>query len=395
MLDSEDQKIRRIKKYPTVSIVIPAYNEEDNIVETINSVVNLDYPKDKIKLIVVDDGSKDKTYERAKAFIDDIKSKHSYIDVLLLTQKNHGKYYAMNHSLKYVDTDFFATMDADSIPNKDALKNVIASFVSDDIAAVSSVLKVYKPKTTIQIVQWFEYSVNHFYKSLIANVNSIHVLPGPLSVYRTKIIKEINGFREAYKTEDMEIVLRIQQKHYKIIQCNTAFVYTKAPAKIKELYTQRHRWNFGTFKNLIKYRSMMLNKKYGDFGLFQLPIILISGILGITILGLILYTSWKTAKPTFKMLQLYNYNIIEYLNHSTFNMILLDIDLKSIVTFIGFFAISILVIWLSLRLYKEKYTWKRSISFALFLFFYYLFLAVVWLGVFKDVMMRKEAKWKK
>jgi len=76
-------------------------------------------------------------------------------------------------------------------------------------------------------------------------------------------------------------------------------------------------------------------------------------------------------------------------------MILLDIDLKSIVTFIGFFAISILVIWLSLRLYKEKYTWKRSISFALFLFFYYLFLAVVWLGVFKDVMMRKEAKWKK
>ncbi len=395
LLEYEEPRSKRLQKHPPVTIIIPAYNEEENIIPTIDSVAALQYPPELIKVIVVDDGSKDRTYARAKEHLKSIRKKHPKITFQLLTQKNAGKHAAMNNALRYTHTPFFATLDADSFPYRDALKNIMAEFDDPKIAAVSPILKVYKPKNAIQTIQWLEYAVNHFYKSLISNVDAIHVLPGPLSVYRTAVVKKLGGFRDAHKTEDMEIAMRIQKADYKIRQCNNAFVTTKAPYTIKSLYRQRHRWNHGTFKNLIDYRKMMFSRKYGDFGLFQLPVILISGIMGISILGLILYDFFKSIKPTFKLIQLYNYNIISYLQHTEFNMIWLDLDLKSLVTFLGFFIITLIVLWLSLRLYREKYRTKITFSFILYIFFYYIFLAIVWIGVFKDVLLRKETGWKK
>jgi cellulose synthase/poly-beta-1,6-N-acetylglucosamine synthase-like glycosyltransferase len=358
------------------------------------SAIALDYPKNKLKIIVIDDGSTDRTNERAKGCIAWARKNIASLEIVLLMQKNFGKFAALNNALKHVNSEFFATLDADSSPNKDALKKLINSFTDERIAAVSPILKVYRPKNRIQLVQWFEYSVNHFYKSIISNVNAIHVTPGPLSVYRTKVVKEVGGFRKAHKTEDMEIAMRIQKKQYKIVQCNDAFVYTKAPYTIKELYKQRLRWNYGTFRNLIDYRKMMFDRKYGDFGMFQLPIILISGIMGITILGLITFNAYKSIKPTFKLLSMYNYNLYDYLRYTQFNMIWLDLDARAIVTFLGFFLISMLVLWLSLRLYREKISLRHMSSFFIYLFFYYLFLAIVWLGVLKDLILHRDRKWK-
>ena len=393
-LEKEAPKEHKLVSYPNVTIVIPAYNEEDNIVETMKSAIALDYPKNKLKIIVIDDGSTDRTNERAKGCIAWARKNIASLEIVLLMQKNFGKFAALNNALKHVNSEFFATLDADSSPNEDALKKLVNSFTDKRIAAVSPILKVYRPKNRIQLVQWFEYSVNHFYKSIISNVNAIHVTPGPLSVYRTVVVKEVGGFREAHKTEDMEIAMRIQKKQYKIVQCNDAFVYTKAPYTIKELYKQRLRWNYGTFRNLIDYRKMMFDRKYGDFGMFQLPIILISGIMGITILGLITFNAYKSIKPTFKLLSMYNYNLYDYLRYTQFNMIWLDLDARAIVTFLGFFLISMLVLWLSLRLYREKISLRHMSSFFIYLFFYYLFLAIVWLGVLKDLILHRDRKWK-
>ncbi|GIU68872.1 MAG: glucosaminyltransferase [Candidatus Woesearchaeota archaeon] len=392
LIDSEDIPRRKIKEWPSITIIIPAYNEEENIIKTIKSVESLDYPKDKISLIVVDDGSSDNTFSLSKEYCSKIKG---FKDIVVMTQKNKGKYAAMNNALKIVNTEYFATLDADSFPKSNSLKKIISLFNSEDIAAVSPVLKVYRPRNYVQFVQWFEYSVNHFYKSVITRLNAIHVTPGPLSVYRSDVIKKIGGFREAYKTEDMEIAMRIQKNNYRIVQCDDAFVYTKAPYTIKSLYTQRLRWNYGTFKNLLDYRKMILNKKYGDFGLFQLPIILISGILGITIIFLIVYDFIKRMKPTFRMLELYNFNIIEYLANTKINIIWLDIDVRSVVTFLVFLVLTLIVIRFSMQIYREKYPFKRSFSFILYLMYYYIFLAIVWLGVFKEYLLGRDNKWKK
>lgn len=392
LLDSQDNPKRRIKEYAEVSIIIPAFNEENNIIATIHSVESIDYPKNKLTLIIVDDGSTDNTLRLTEKYC---KSITGFKKILILSQKNSGKYRAMNNALKHVTTEFFATLDADSFPKKDALKNIMRCFDDKQVAAVSPILKVYKPKNYLQVVQWFEYSVNHFYKKVITELNSIHVTPGPLSVYKTEIVKKVGCFREAHKTEDMEIAMRIQKNNYKIVQCNDAFVYTKTPYTIKGLYRQRLRWNYGTFKNLLDYRRMILNRKYGDFGLFQLPVILISGVLGITILGLIVYDFIKRTIPTFRMLRLYDFNLMEYIRHAKINIIWLDVDVRAFVTFLVFFFLTLLVIWLSMNLYKEKYPVKKSFSFILYLLYYYVFLAVVWLGVLREYVLGKENKWRK
>ena len=392
-LDNEPTGRKKMPKtWPEVSIIIPAYNEGKNIASTIKSVTGLNYPKDRLKLFVVDDGSTDATFKLAKKHLQTLRG---YKDIRLLTQPNSGKFAAINNALKYVDTEFFATLDADSLPTSSALKRSILSFDSDNIAAVSSVLKVYKPKNMLQKIQDFEYMVNHFYKSVLSRLNAIHVLPGPLSIYRTGIVKNIGCFRDAHKTEDMEIAMRIQKMNYSIHQSDTSFVYTKTPHSFNDLYRQRHRWNHGTFRNLLDYRFMLFNKKYGDFGVFQLPIMFVSGMMGVTILFLMGYDFIKSAIPALKLFQLYDYNIIEYMSHMTFNIIWLDLDLRTIVMSFGFLAISLLVMKLSLKLSGEKYSARHSLSFLAYTMFYYLFLAIVWLGVFKDIITGRETKWNK
>jgi biofilm PGA synthesis N-glycosyltransferase PgaC len=385
---------KKLKAYSYVTIAVPAYNEGNNIEETLDGIANLDYPKDKISIIVIDDGSKDKTYELAKKYAEKVKKKFNFKSFTVLTQKNQGKYMALNNALKHVTTPFFAVLDADSIPKSDALKKLMSCF-EDEVAAVSPVLKVYKPKNPLQKMQWFEYSVNHFYRGLIARLNAMHVTPGPLSVYRTEVIKKIGGFREAHKVEDMEVAMRLQKKNYRLVQCDDAFVYTKAPSSLKVWMKQRHRWNYGTFKNIIDYKSMIFNRKYGDFGFFQLPIVVLSGLLGVVVLGLIAHSLWIGVRNLFKNLVVYNFDIIKYLSTRKFDIILLDINLRSIAFILGFFILTLFVMWMSLRLYKNKGSLKRIPSFIMYLFFYYLLIAIVWVSVYKDVLLRKKSSWKK
>jgi cellulose synthase/poly-beta-1,6-N-acetylglucosamine synthase-like glycosyltransferase len=392
--NGEAKSRKKLREYPFVTIAVPAYNEEDNIEETLDSIFALDYPKEKLSIIVVDDGSKDKTYELAKKYAEAARRKHKPKSFLVLTQKNQGKFMALNNAIKHTTTEFFAVLDADSIPKPDALKKLMSCF-EEDVAAVSPVLKVYKPRNHWQKMQWFEYSVNHFYRGLIARLNAMHVTPGPLSVYRSEVIKKLGGFREAHKVEDMEIAIRIQKKNYRIMQCDDAFVYTKAPSSLREWYRQRHRWNYGTLKNVIDYRSMMFNRKYGDFGFFQLPIIMLSGALGVAVLGLILHSIWKAAKPFFQNLSMYNFNIIEYFSNVKLNIIWLDINMRSLAFMLGFFILSLFVMWLSLKLYKNKHPLKKITSFIMYLFFYYLLIAIVWAGVYKDVLLHKKTSWKR
>lgn len=385
---------KKLKAYPLVTIAVPAYNEGSNIEETLDSIASMDYPKDKISIIVIDDGSKDNTYELAKKYAERAKIKSNFKSFTVLTQKNQGKYMALNNALKHVTTDFFAVLDADSNPKADALKKLMSCF-EENVAAVSPVLKVYKPHNPLQKMQWFEYSVNHFYRGLIARLNAMHVTPGPLSVYRTEVIRKIGGFREAHKVEDMEVAVRLQKKDYRLVQCDDAFVYTKAPSTLKVWMKQRHRWNYGTFKNIIDYKSMIFNRKYGDFGFFQLPVVLISGLLGVTVLGLVAHAVFKAVRTFIRNLIVYDFDIIKYLSTRELDIILLDINLRSIFFVMGFFILTLAVMWMSLRLYKNKGTLRRIPSFMMYLFFYYLLIAIVWLAVYKDILLRRKSSWKK
>ena len=254
--------------YPSVAIVIPAYNEEENIALTIASAANLDYPSEKLKILVMDDGSEDKTLEAAEAEAE----KHPAKDIRVIPNPHGGKAKTMNSAIKIIDSEIMVTLDADSCVSPDALKNMIPYFSkSDRVAAVVAAMKIRDPKTFLQKIQSAEYLFCFYIRKMNSFANGLLVTPGPFSAYKRSIFDEVGGFDEENITEDGEIALRIQKHQYSIEYCHNAEVFTSAPKTIKALKNQRVRWNRGTIRNFVKYRKFFANPVYGDFGLFIFP----------------------------------------------------------------------------------------------------------------------------
>ena len=120
---------RKLKKFPFVTICVPAYNEESNIKETIQSVIDLDYPRNKIEIIVVNDGSKDNT----KKVVEKLIRENKDTNITLINQKNQGKGAAMNNAIRRAKGEFFVPLDADSIVQKEALKVLLPHFYKKNI----------------------------------------------------------------------------------------------------------------------------------------------------------------------------------------------------------------------------------------------------------------------
>ena len=250
-------------KYLEVTIIVPAFNEESNIEMTLNSLLNLDYPKDKLTIIIVDDGSTDNTYEIANMF----ESRNCKI----FRKKNEGKASALNFALRRCTTEFVGALDADSYVKKDALKKIIGYFeLSPKIMAVTPSLKVHKPKNFLQKIQRIEYLIGVFLRKIFAMLGSIHVTPGPFTIYRKSFFDKYGHYDENNLTEDIEVALRIQKHNYYIENSVDAEVFTISPSKFAPLYRQRLRWYIGFFENTWKYKELF-SRKYGNLGLFILP----------------------------------------------------------------------------------------------------------------------------
>jgi len=263
--------------YPTVTVAVPCYNEEDTIEKTVKSLLALDYPKDKIKIILVDDGSKDNTWNIIKSF-------DNGSNILAFTKENGGKHTALNLALEKTDSEFFGCLDSDSLVHPQALKRILKYFERDPVTmAVAPSVIVYKPKNILQYAQNIEYDMSIYTKKMLGFMGGIHVTPGPFSIFRTRVFDELGNYHKAHNTEDQEIALRMQENGYKIDHCPDAYVYTISPDSVIKLYRQRTRWIYGFIKNLIDYRKMLFKKEYGTVALFTLPSGLVS-IIGVVFL---------------------------------------------------------------------------------------------------------------
>jgi cellulose synthase/poly-beta-1,6-N-acetylglucosamine synthase-like glycosyltransferase len=283
-----------IGEYPNVTVVIPAYNEEHNIAATIASAAELDYPKDKLKILVMDDGSRDQTLEVGKKEA----AKHPDQNIQVVANPHGGKAKTMNSALKIIDTEFMVTLDADSSVSSNALKNMMPYFSkSDRVAAVVAAMKIRDPKNFLQKIQSAEYLICFYIKKMTSFANGLLVTPGPFSAYRVSIFDDVGDFDEKNLTEDGEIALRLQKHQYSIEYCHNAEVFTHAPATLKALRNQRVRWNRGTLRNFIKYRKIFGNPKYGDLGLFIFPSGIVLLIIALDIfLVSIIHMAFITAK---------------------------------------------------------------------------------------------------
>lgn len=388
----QEQKKKKLETFPFFSAIVPAYNEEKSITATLQSLVNLDYPKDRIEIIVANDGSKDGTKEIVEQFI----AQHPAHNITLLNQENQGKGRAMNKGLAVAKGEYFACLDADSFIAANALKAMLPLFTQDqNIAAVCPLLKVKNPQSILQKVQWYEYVVNMFYKFLNAKLDCIHVTPGPFSVYKTKVVKDLGGYDETTITEDLEIAIRLQKHQYKIVQTFDTVVETIVPTTWKKLFRQRIRWYKGSVDNSIKYKNLIFNKKYGDFGIIRMPTIILSGILAIILVGTFLQALTGKIITTFSYLQDINFDLFTLFRHFSLEINILSWPFFRLFVAATLMGISFFIMIYSYRLIKEKITnhGRTFASLVTYLFIYGFFITAVWMYISFMFVKKKKNFW--
>lgn len=348
-------KSPEITKYPLVSFLVPAFNEEKNIENTIDAILKIDYPKGKKEIIIINDGSIDKTLEIARR----LEKKHK--EIKILDKPNSGKANSLNDAIKLVRGDLMAVTDADSYPNPDSLKNMVGHFEDEKVAAVTSRVLVKNKENWLEKFQVMDYSIIAWTRKLLDFVDSVYVTNGPLSIYRTEVVRKVGGFDPKNLTEDIEITWHILNEGYKTRMSYNAIVYTTVPSKLKNWIKQRVRWNLGGIQTVHKYWRTMFKK--GAFGYFVIPYVSASFVLAL--IGFALLSRYLWVKGSYYLVSFYyafkGYNFLKYTEFSISLTLLLF-------TASMFF---ILAIYYYKTGFKHSETGSKSIiSILLYSFFY-------------------------
>lgn len=245
-----------------VSVIIPVYNEEESIKSTIRSVLKSTYKK--IEIIVVDDGSSDKSYFKALEIKDP--------RVRVYTKNNGGKFSALNYGFKFANGSITVCLDADTRLAASAIREILQSFTSQKIVAVAGNVRVGNNENFLTKLQSLEYIIGQSIEKRSFDVfGAVMVVPGAFGAWRTKSVRSIGGFSSSTLAEDFDLTVSLIKKKHKVVYADKALAFTEAPLKLSQLFTQRYRWTFGNLQVYFKHRDMLFKRKYGAFGLFFLP----------------------------------------------------------------------------------------------------------------------------
>jgi len=378
--EKETEKIFTPVKYPSVSVIVPVWNEETTVLKTIFSLLKLNYPKDRLSIFIVDDGSTDNTWKVVQRFARNKQIK-------LLKKENGGKHTALNYALEFVDSDLVGCLDADSYVHPEALKRIVAKFEDSEVMAVTPSVKIFEPRGILGLIQKSEYIFGIFLRKVFSYLNALYITPGPFSIFRRDVFRKIGGYKKAHNTEDMEIAMRMQKNNMKIGNVSNAFIYTVAPTNLFKLYKQRLRWVYGFIKNAIDYRSMFFKPQYGNLGMVVLPAASFSVFSTMYFFGSMIL-SWINS-----LIKTINEISTVGINFKGFNFDLFYFN-TDVIVFVSLIAVlgTLLIIVTSRGLAEEKH--KFGIDSVFFLMFYTL-LAPLWMTkAIYNVVFSQKTKWR-
>ncbi len=248
--------------YPTCSILIPAHNEGKVIANTIEAMLKLNYPKDKLKIVVINDGSKDNTREIIESY-----AAHDSRVVLFdipQGQGGKGKSRTLNLGIKSVDTEVVAIYDADNTPDPDSLRYLVANLISDpELGGVIGKFRTVNKNRNL-LTRFINIETLSFQSMLQAGrwqMHNIATLPGTNFVMWNRIIQELDGWDEEALTEDSELSIRIYEHGYKIKYIPYAITYEQEPESWKVWLKQRVRWVRGNNYVISKFFKLIPNFK--------------------------------------------------------------------------------------------------------------------------------------
>jgi len=243
---------------PSVSVLIPAWNEEVGIVKTIESALATHYPR--LQIVVVNDGSTDGTHEQVSRFMANLEpATHTRARLDYLRVPNGGKARALNRALLRADGEIIITIDADSIMDPDAITNLVKRFSHSRVGAVAGHVVVGNRRRPIEWMQEMEYLYGFFFKRVDSLFNSVYIVGGAAAAYRRKVLEQTGCFDPGVITEDIELSTRILRHGYQTRYAADAVVYTECPSDWRGLCNQRLRWKHGRILTFIKHRQLFFS----------------------------------------------------------------------------------------------------------------------------------------
>jgi cellulose synthase/poly-beta-1,6-N-acetylglucosamine synthase-like glycosyltransferase len=311
--------------YPGIGIVVPAYNEEATIVESIRSMLSLNYPE--LEIVVVNDGSTDETLDRLiatfelervdadvpfdvpAAEIHDVYRSMTYEELLVVDKDNGGKSDALNAGLWLTEMPLFCAVDSDTIIDRDALLSLARPFLEEPTTAVASggvirvanactiekgiVKRVALPKTGLAGLQVMEY-LRAFYSGRLGlnRINGLILISGAFGLFQTDVVREIGGYRRDTITEDFDIIVRLhrhlteQSREYSVDFIPEPVAWTEVPSTRRVLGRQRRRWYRGMVETVVTHWRMLFNPRYGRVGTIVMPFFVAAEAIGPLVEGL-------------------------------------------------------------------------------------------------------------
>lgn len=236
---------------PKVSVIMPCYNEEKNIKECLDAVFSLDYPKNKIEVIVVDDGSTDNTHKILEGY-----SKRKG-NIFILTGMHEGKSASLNLGARKAKNEIIFAVDADTVLDKDALKRLVRPFSDPRVGLTNGSCIARNSNSLISMMQRVEYHYNNLIRRSFSLMfrNGIWFF-GAFICYRKKALERIGYFKKDTMTEDMDTAMEIYAKGYRVVNVHDAIGYTLVPSGIIDFFRQRMRWNIGALQTLKKNKAL-------------------------------------------------------------------------------------------------------------------------------------------
>ncbi|MFD5909557.1 bifunctional polysaccharide deacetylase/glycosyltransferase family 2 protein [Streptomyces massasporeus] len=253
-----------------VTVIVPAYNEKECIANTLDSLARSTHP---IEIIVVDDGSTDGTSEIAR----EAALALGMTNVRVIRQENAGKPAALNNGVRSARHDIVVMMDGDTVFEPDTVRQLVQPFGDPEVGAVAGNAKVGNRTTIIGAWQHIEYVMGfNLDRRMYDLLRCMPTIPGAIGAFRREAVLQVGGMSEDTLAEDTDITIAMHRQGRRVVYQEHARAWTEAPGSLKQLWSQRYRWSYGTMQALWKHRRSLTDKgPSGRFGRVGMPLVVL------------------------------------------------------------------------------------------------------------------------
>lgn len=262
-LHATQKKLTTTTNYnPKVSVLVPAWNEEEGVITTIKTLIKSTYKN--IEILVIDNASTDKTRRNVREFMKkyDYATKHhlaQHASIVYIKEDQQGKGYALNRGIRAAKGEIIISIDADCSVPPDTIQNFVNHFKDPEVMAAVGNVKIGNTQTIIGVVQYLEFLFSFYFKKCDSLLGSIYIIGGAAGAFRKEVFTKLGAYSVTNITEDIDLSLRIQHAGMKIVYAQDAVVFTEGATDIAGLIKQRLRWKRGRVETFLKYRKLFFS----------------------------------------------------------------------------------------------------------------------------------------